>query len=180
MKIKRKILIVVIIYLVALVTLVLGTNYHIENKTKKLWLQASERFENFFKYQNEFVDTRYANRTIRYSKTTNPEEKPSTIFSKDLLDTWNEKHSDIYKYFKIDDPTSLRDEIYSFFDSLEILGRIYIAPEGINAQISVPEKNWRLFLKKIKFFVDVPIKTAIKDGLSFLKLVVKVKKEIVK
>ena len=84
-----------------------------------------------------------------------------------------------YKYFKIDDPTSLRDEIYSLFNSLEILGRIYIASEGINAQISVPEKNWRLFLKKIKFFVDVPIKTAIKDGLSFLKLVVKVKKEIV-
>ena len=81
-----------------------------------------------------------------------------------------------YKYFKIDDPTSLRDEIYSLFNSLEILGRIYIASEGINAQISVPEKNWELFLKKIKFFVDVPIKTAIKDGLSFLKLVVKVKK----
>ena len=81
-----------------------------------------------------------------------------------------------YKYFKIDDPTILRDEIYYLFDSLEILGRIYIASEGINAQISVPEKNWKSFLKKIKVFVDVPIKTAIKDGLSFLKLVVKVKK----
>ena len=84
-----------------------------------------------------------------------------------------------YKYFKIDDPKSLRDEIYSLFDSLEILGRIYIAFEGINAQISVPEKNWELFLKKIKYFADVPIKTAIKDGRSFLKLIVKVKKEIV-
>ena len=84
-----------------------------------------------------------------------------------------------YKYFKIDDPTSLRDEIYTLFDSLEILGRIYIASEGINAQISVPEKNWGSFLKKIKIFVDAPIKTAIKDGFSFLKLVVKVKKEIV-
>ena len=66
-----------------------------------------------------------------------------------------------YKYYKIDDPKSLRDEIYSLFDSLEILGRIYIASEGINAQISVPEKNWESFLKKIKFFVDTPIKTAI-------------------
>ena len=84
-----------------------------------------------------------------------------------------------YKYFKIDDPTILRDEIYSVFDSLEILGRIYIAPEGINAQVSVPEKNWESFLKGLKTFVDVPIKTAIKDGLSFLKLIVKVKKEIV-
>ena len=54
-----------------------------------------------------------------------------------------------YKYFKIDDPTSLRDEIYSLFDSLEILGRIYIASEGINAQISVPEKNWAHYLDSI-------------------------------
>ena len=66
-----------------------------------------------------------------------------------------------YKYFKIDDPTILRDEIYSVLDSLEILGRIYIASEGINAQMSVPEKNWESFLKGIKIFVDVPIKTAI-------------------
>ena len=105
--------------------------------------------------------------------------------SKDLLikrldsEDFERMTCSFYKYFKIDDPTSLRDEIYSIFDSLEILGRIYIASEGINAQISVPEKNWKSFLKKIKLFVDVPIKTAIKDGLSFLKLIVKVKKEIV-
>ena len=84
-----------------------------------------------------------------------------------------------YKYFKIDDPFILRDEIYSEFDSLNILGRIYLAYEGINAQLSVPEKNWEIFLTIIKTYVDAPIKTAVKDGLSFLKLIVKVKKEIV-
>jgi len=102
MKTKRKILIVIIGYIVAIIALILGTNYYIENKTKKLWLQASERFENFFRNQDQFVDTRYANRTVRYSQTTNPETKPQTFFSEDLLETWNEKHADIYKYFKID------------------------------------------------------------------------------
>ena len=66
-----------------------------------------------------------------------------------------------YKYFKIDDPFILRDKIYSEFDSLNILGRIYIAYEGINVQISVPEKNFGAFLKIIKTYVDAPIKTAI-------------------
>ncbi len=68
----------------------------------------------------------------------------------------------LYKYFKIDDPTSLRDEIYTLFDSLEILGRIYIASEGINAQISVPEKNWGSFLKKIKILSMLQLKLQLK------------------
>ena len=80
-----------------------------------------------------------------------------------------------YKYFKIDDPTTLRDKIYYLFDSLEILGRIYIASEGINAQISVPEHNWEAFTKNvynIKYFLDIPFKIAIEDdGKSFFKLI---------
>ena len=44
------------------------------------------------------------------------------------------------------DPITFRDKIYEEFDNLEILGRVYIAEEGINAQISVPDKNWGLFL----------------------------------
>ena len=55
-----------------------------------------------------------------------------------------------YKYFKIDDPTSLRDEIYSLFDSLEILGRIYVAFEGINAQLSIPKDNFEEFKLHLK------------------------------
>ena len=48
------------------------------------------------------MDTRYANSTVKYSQTVNPEVKPSTFFSEDLLGSWNEKHADIYRYFKID------------------------------------------------------------------------------
>ena len=87
-----------------------------------------------------------------------------------------------YKYVTIDDPLTFRDKIYEEFDNLEILGRVYIAEEGMNAQISVPDKNWGLFLKlisSIKLLYDVDIKTAINDGISFYKLIVKVKKEIV-
>ena len=108
--------------------------------------------------------------------------------SKDLLvkklesEDFNRTTCSFYKYVTIVDPLTFRDKVYEEFDSLEILGRVYIAKEGVNAQISVPEKNWGLFLKlisSIKLFKDVDIKTAINDGISFYKLVVKVKKEIV-
>jgi len=108
--------------------------------------------------------------------------------SKDLLvkklefEDFNRTTCSFYKYVNIVDPSKFRDKVYEQFDILEILGRVYIAKEGVNAQISVPEKNWGLFLKlisSIKLFNDVDIKTAISDGISFYKLVVKVKKEIV-
>ena len=108
--------------------------------------------------------------------------------SKDLLveklesEDFNRTTCSFYKYVTIIDPITFRNKIYEEFDNLEILGRVYVSKEGINAQISVPDKNWGLFLKlknSIKLFYDVDIKTAINDGLSFYKLVVKVKKEIV-
>ena len=108
--------------------------------------------------------------------------------SKDLLvkklesEDFNRTTCSFYKYVTIVDPITFRDKIYEEFDNLEILGRVYIAEEGMNAQISVPDKNWGLFLKLIsgiKLLYDVDIKTAISDGISFYKLIVKVKKEIV-
>ena len=108
--------------------------------------------------------------------------------SKDLLvkkleaEDFNRTTCSFYKYVTIVDPITFRDKIYEEFDNLEILGRVYIAEEGMNAQISVPDKNWGLFLKlisSIKLLYEVDIKTAINDGISFYKLIVKVKKEIV-
>ena len=108
--------------------------------------------------------------------------------SKDLLvkklesEDFNRTTCSFYKYLTIIDPLTLRDRIYEEFDNIDILGRVYIAEEGINAQISVPDKNWGLFLKlisNIKLLQGADIKTAINDGISFYKLVVKVKKEIV-
>lgn len=46
-----------------------------------------------------------------------------------------------YKYFKIADPQQFRDDLYIKFHSIDVFGRVYIAHEGINGQISVPTKN---------------------------------------
>lgn len=88
-----------------------------------------------------------------------------------------------YRYVFLDNLDSLRDSVYSELHRLGILGRIYIAGEGINAQVSVPEPNWDGFLS----FLDshdslrnVDLKIAVEDdGKSFLKLIVRIRKKIV-
>jgi len=88
-----------------------------------------------------------------------------------------------YRYVLLDDPYKLRDELYLDWKTLGVLGRIYLAKEGINAQVSVPEHNWYAFkdnVKENKYFVDIPFKIAIEDdGKSFFKLTIKVRKKIV-
>ena len=87
-----------------------------------------------------------------------------------------------YKYFTIDDPNSFRDMIYIKWDDLDIFGRIYIASEGINAQLSVPENQWEKFIatiNEIKNLENVSIKKALDDGHSFYKLTIKVREELV-
>lgn len=88
-----------------------------------------------------------------------------------------------YRYVYINNPTELRDQLYAFWQSLRILGRIYIAQEGINAQMSVPEHNVDAFLKHLNanpLFAGVPIKQAIENSnTSFFALTIKVKKQIV-
>ncbi len=46
-----------------------------------------------------------------------------------------------YKYFTIVDPQATRDALYRLFNGLKVFGRVYLAREGINAQISVPKSN---------------------------------------
>ena len=52
-----------------------------------------------------------------------------------------------YHYFPISDPPAFRDDLYKALNNLRVFGRIYIASEGINAQISVPESNFELSKK---------------------------------
>jgi len=97
-------------------------------------------------------------------------------------ETFNRITCSFYNYIKINSPTNFRDTLYSVFHTLNIFGRIYVADEGINAQISVPSHNWVNFLKRISEIgelSDIQIKKAISEGISFYKLVIKVKKEIV-
>jgi UPF0176 protein len=88
-----------------------------------------------------------------------------------------------YRYIHISEPEKVRDALFAYWQSLNILGRIYIAHEGINAQMSVPEHNVDAFLQNLyanPLFKDVPIKQAIEDdNRSFFALIIKVKKKIV-
>ncbi|TGK36394.1 rhodanese-related sulfurtransferase [Leptospira gomenensis] len=88
-----------------------------------------------------------------------------------------------YRYVILEDVKSLRDRLYEEWESLGVLGRIYVAREGINAQISVPSPNMELFranLESRAVFKNMPFKIAVEDdGKSFLKLDLKVRKKIV-
>ena len=87
-----------------------------------------------------------------------------------------------YRYVNIDNPNALRDELYKEWIELNVLGRVYIAEEGINAQISIPAPKFDTFielLSKREYLADMPIKHAVEEGQSFIKLAIRVKKEIV-
>ncbi|WP_343152440.1 rhodanese-related sulfurtransferase [Buchnera aphidicola] len=89
-----------------------------------------------------------------------------------------------YKYFFIKNPINFRNLIYVNFNKLKIFGRVYIAHEGINAQISVPSfffHSVKRFLKKInKNFKNIFINKSINNKKkSFWILIVKVRKRIV-
>ena len=87
-----------------------------------------------------------------------------------------------YRYVNIDNPNALRDELYKEWIELNVLGRVYIAEEGINAQISIPAPKFDTFielLNKRVYLADMPIKHAVEEGQSFIKLAIRVKKEIV-
>jgi UPF0176 protein len=88
-----------------------------------------------------------------------------------------------YTYATIEDPKSFRDELYKNLDALQVYGRIYVASEGINAQVSVPEANFekfREYLYSITFLNEVRLNVAVdNDGKSFWVLKIKVRNKIV-
>ncbi len=88
-----------------------------------------------------------------------------------------------YRYHQIQNPQEFRDTLYLDMETLDILGRIYVAHEGINAQISIPEKaidSFRGYLNTIPFLHNVRLNIAIQDdGKSFFKLKILVRKKIV-
>lgn len=88
-----------------------------------------------------------------------------------------------YKYVQLPDPEAFRDELYAAYNPLGVLGRIYVAREGVNAQISVPENNWEAFKTAMDhwpFFRGLRLNIAVEaDGKSFFALTIKVKGKIV-
>ena len=88
-----------------------------------------------------------------------------------------------YKYAHIGNPQLFRNHLFIHWNELDVLGRIYVAREGINAQLSVPATKFEAFkghLDSITFLNNVRLNIAIEqDNMSFLKLKVKVRKKIV-
>lgn len=88
-----------------------------------------------------------------------------------------------YQYFPIADPQAFRDELYLNLETLSVFGRIYVAHEGINAQISVPESNvdsLKAYLYSIAPLNGIRLNIAVDDdGQSFWVLKVKVREKIV-
>jgi UPF0176 protein len=88
-----------------------------------------------------------------------------------------------YRYHPIDDPKKLRDELYKGLNALKVFGRIYVAKEGINAQLSVPTYHFEAlkdFLYSYSFLDGVRLNIAVdNDGKSFWVLKIKVREKIV-
>lgn len=88
-----------------------------------------------------------------------------------------------YAYAKIEDPKKFRDDLFIAWNALDALGRIYVAQEGINAQMSIPSENLEAFratLEDYDFMKGIRLNEAVEhDDHSFLKLTIKVRHKIV-
>ncbi|MBC7889486.1 MAG: rhodanese-related sulfurtransferase [Ferruginibacter sp.] len=97
-----------------------------------------------------------------------------------------------YRYFPISDPKQFRDELYAALNAMKVFGRIYIAHEGINAQVSVPGSNaaaFRNYLNSVEPLNGIRLNIAVNDdtrpddkagsGKSFWVLKIKVRDKIV-
>ena len=96
---------------------------------------------------------------------------------------FHRKTLSFYRYVEIEDPREFRDMLYFQLDLLGCLGRIYVAHEGINAQMNVPEPrihDFQTLMESIPQLQQMPVKWALEEKqVSFLKLKIKVREKIV-
>jgi UPF0176 protein len=104
---------------------------------------------------------------------------------KELIDSAGQQRLTLsfYAYAKIEDPKKFRDDLFIAWNALDALGRIYVAQEGINAQMSIPAENFEAFrntLELYDFMQGIRLNVAVEhDDHSFLKLTIKVRDKIV-
>jgi UPF0176 protein len=88
-----------------------------------------------------------------------------------------------YKYHPIENPEAFRDALWKAISPLHVFGRIYVAHEGINAQISVPQaamKEFQQVLDGYAWLKGIRLNVAVDDdGKSFWVLKIKVRSKIV-
>ena len=71
-----------------------------------------------------------------------------------------------YCYHPIEDPLAFRNDLFLRFSRLEVVGRICIAQEGINAQIALPSEHFEAFkldLYGIDFLNGIRLNVAIEE-----------------
>jgi len=76
----------------------------------------------------------------------------------------------------------MRETLLHAWKPLGVLGRVYVAQEGINAQVAVPTTQLEAFraqIDSIPSFSGVPFKIAVQHGPSFEKLRIKVRPKLV-
>jgi UPF0176 protein len=113
-----------------------------------------------------------------YNRVNNDELKSRMLESNE-----NRVTLSFYQYANIENVPQFRNDLYRAFDELKVFGRIYVASEGINGQISVPEDNFETFRERLysfPFLNAVRLNIAIDDdGKSFYKLKIKIRNKIV-
>ena len=115
------------------------------------------------------------------TKLHNTEDK-RILRQRMLADSTPRTTVSFYKYHQIENPLVFRDELFTRWSELAVLGRTYIASEGINAQISVPTHRFDAFVQDlftIDFLNNIRLNTAVDEGKSFYALKVKLRNKIV-
>ena len=109
-----------------------------------------------------------------------------------MKETFKRTTISFYRYFPVQNPQQFRDDLYKTLNALQVFGRIYIAGEGINAQISVPAHLMEQFkvaldetdgLSDLRLNIAVEVAGGLNDelhqGKSFWVLKIKVRDKIV-
>ncbi len=107
----------------------------------------------------------------------------TTLKQKLASESFERINLSFYRYVIIEDTNKTRDDLYETLEPIGVLGRIYIAREGINAQISIPDFQLDEFKSKLNLFSEfqsmyLNIAVESKDE-AFLKLTIKIKNKIV-
>ncbi|MBK4775343.1 hypothetical protein CRV11_01145 [Candidatus Pantoea edessiphila] len=116
---------------------------------------------------------------VLYNRISNKELKARLI-----LEDIPRTTVSFYKYFKIDNPKFFRDKLYYYLNKLKVFGRVYVADEGINAQISVPDflyADMKSFIYNLDAALNnLHINIALDNkGKSFWVLSIKVRNRII-
>lgn len=113
----------------------------------------------------------------------------NTLNKEELESKWRESGYkfvtiSFYQYAHIPNPRLFRDHLFQMWSNIDVVGRTYVAKEGINAQIAVPIHlldTFRNDLNQIEFLREIRLNIAVDDSeaeFAFLKLKIKVRDKI--